>query len=53
MAENSPMNEKLNFDILIGSEFYWKFFNRNIINANEGPGAMETCLGLVLSGRGN
>ena len=50
MTENSPTNENLNIDILIGTDFYWKFYNRNVINANEGPVAMETCLGWVLSG---
>ena len=50
MTENSPTNENLNIDILIGTDFYWKFCNRNVINANEGPVAMETCLGWVLSG---
>ena len=51
LAENSPTNENLNIDILIGSDFYWIFFNGNVINANEGPVAMETCLGWVLGGR--
>ena len=51
LTENSPTNEKLNIDILIGSDFYWKFFNGNAINANEGPVAMEICLGWLLSGR--
>ena len=51
LAENSPTNEKLNIDILIGSDFYWEFFKGNAFNANEGPVAMETCLGLVLSRR--
>ena len=50
LAENSPTNENLNIDILINNDFYWKFFNWNIINANEGPVAMETCLGWVLGG---
>ena len=51
LAENSPTNENLNIDIFIGSDFYCKFFNGNVINADEGPVAMETCLGWVLSGR--
>ena len=46
LAENSTTNENLNIDILIG-----KFFNGNVINADEGPVTMETCLGWVLSGR--
>ena len=41
LAENSPLNEDLNIDILIGSDFCWKFFNGNVINANEGRVAME------------
>ena len=49
LAENSLTNEKLNVKILIGSDFYWKFFNVNVINANEGPVAMKT--GWVLRGR--
>ena len=49
-TENSPTNENLNIDVLIGSNFYRKIFNGNVINANEGPIATETCLGWVLSG---
>ena len=51
LAENSSMNENLNIDILIGSDFYWRFFNGIEINVNEGLVAMETCLGSVLSRR--
>ena len=40
LAENFPMNENLNIDILIGSDIYWNFFKGNVINANEGPVAM-------------
>ena len=25
LAENSPTNENLSIDIIIGSDFYWKF----------------------------
>ena len=50
MAENCHTNENLDIDILI-DKFYWKFFNGNLINANEGPVVMETCLDWVLGGR--
>ena len=50
LAETFSMNENLNIDILIGCDFYWKFFNRNVINVNEATLAMETFLGWVLSG---
>ena len=44
-AENSPTNENLNIEILINSNFYWKFFNGNAINVNESPVIMDTFLG--------
>ena len=50
-AENSLTNENLNIDVLIGSNFDRKFFNGNVINANEGSVATETCLVRMLSGR--
>ena len=51
MAENSSTNENLNIAILIGSDISWKFFQGNVINANEDPVAMETCLGWVIRRR--
>ena len=50
MAETFSMNGNLNIDILIGCDFYRKFFNRNVINVNEAALAMGTFLGWVLSG---
>ena len=50
MAETSPTNENLNIHISTGSDFYWNFFNGSVINANEGPVAIETCLGWVSGG---
>ena len=50
LAETFSMNENLNIDILIGCDFYRKFFNRNVINVNEAALAMGTFLGWVLSG---
>ena len=51
LAEIHPKSKHLNIDIVIGKNFYWKFFNGNVINANEGPVAMEIYLGWVLSRR--
>ena len=44
LAENCPTNKILNIDILIVGVFYWKFFNGNVINTNEDPVTMGTCL---------
>ena len=44
-VENPPTNENLNIEILIDSNFYWKFFNGNAINVNEDPVIMDTFLG--------
>ena len=43
-------DDKLNIDILIGSDNYWKLVTGEIINGDSGPTATKTRLGWVLTG---
>ena len=40
-------------DILVGADFYWTFVTGKVIRAPQGPTALETRLGWVLSGAAN
>ncbi len=42
--------ETLEVDVLIGSDFYWKFVTGETIRGSSGPVAIKTTLGWVLSG---
>ena len=42
--------DRLDVDILIGGNVYWKFVTHEAIEAEHGPVAVKTKLGLVLSG---
>ena len=44
---NNPCNR---IDVLIGSDFYWDFMNGDTIIGNEGPIAIKSKLGWLLSG---
>ena len=46
----AKMNEELNCEILVGANFYWQFLSGKCIKAYEGPIAMESILGWILSG---
>ena len=51
LADWNSGNNSLNVDILIGVDFYWKFFNNTIVKGDGGgPVAMGSILGYVLSG---
>ena len=51
LADENPSNLPLNIDILIGSDFYWNFFNSTFVKGDgQGPVAMSSKLGYVLSG---
>ena len=43
-------NEPLNCDILIGSNYYWHFLSGRCIRGEDGPVALESILGWILSG---
>ena len=47
---DAGMNQ-LKIDVLIGADCYWKFVMKNIVKINEGPVAIETMFGWVLSGQ--
>ena len=49
LADSNPENCALDIDILIGGDFYWQFFNSQIVKGKSGPVAMSSKLGYVLS----
>ena len=50
LADHSYGEDKLNIDILIGSDQYWNLVTGNMIRKATGPIAVHTRLGWVLSG---
>ena len=50
LADNSCGNDSLNVDILIGSDNYWKLVTGKVMHEADGPMAVHTRLGWVLSG---
>ena len=49
LADN-PMVENHGIDMLIGSDFYWRFVTGEILRGKEGPVGINTSLGWVLTG---
>ena len=49
LADVTP-DKTMNVDLLIGSDFYWEFVTGETIRGSEGPMAIKTILGWVLSG---
>ena len=43
-------DSSLQVDLLIGSDFYWQFVTGETVHGAEGPVAVKTTLGWVLSG---
>ena len=43
-------DEAMEIDLLIGSDFYWEFVTGETVRGSEGPVAIKTTLGWVLSG---
>ena len=50
---NSPMDERQRIDVLIGSDHYWDFITGEVIPGKNGPVAMSSKFGWVLSGPTN
>ena len=50
LADSNPRNTPLNVDILIGADYYWQFVSNNIIRCKDGPIAISSTLGYILSG---
>ena len=54
LADPMVINQKqLSVDILVGSDFYWQFMNGNTHRTEFGPIAVNTPLGIILSGSSN
>ena len=45
-----PQGNNLQVDMLIGSDLYWQFVTGEVVRGQEGPVAVGTTLGWVLSG---
>ena len=50
LADNPCGAEQIEVDMLIGSDHYWKLVTGKVISKGEGPTAVHTKLGWVLSG---
>ena len=50
LAEQSDLADTLEVDMLIGSDSYWSVVTGRIICGADGPVAVETRIGWVLSG---
>lgn len=51
LADYCAEGETLNVDILVGSDYYWNFVTGHTIRGTQGPTAIHTKLGCVLSGK--
>ena len=49
LADSANDGEEFDLDILIGSDYYWQLVTGHVIHGNDGPTAMHTKLGWVLS----
>ena len=49
LADVTP-DEAMEVDLLIGADFYWEFVTGETVRGSEGPVAIKTTLGWVLSG---
>ena len=47
---DTSQDEMLEVDMLIGSDFYWEFMTGEVVRGQDGPVAVNTTLGWVLSG---
>ena len=50
LADHCSEGETLNVDILVGSDYYWNLVTGHTIRGTQGPTAIHTKLGWVLSG---
>ena len=53
LADEAHSTERLDVDILIGSDLYWELVTGRVIRGDSGPVAIETKAGWVLSGPTN
>ena len=47
---DDPADETRGIDMLVGSDFYWRFVTGEVLRGEEGPVAIQTTLGWILSG---
>ena len=50
LADNNPRNLPLEIDILIGADHYWDFIYNKVVRGENGPVAVSSTLGYILSG---
>lgn len=50
LADSSDGNSAMEVDLLLGSDYYWELATGRVSRGEDGPVAMETKLGWVLSG---
>ncbi len=50
LADITTNKDALEVDILIGSDYYWRFATGRVLRGRAGPTAVHTRLGWVLSG---
>ena len=51
LADATDGHSKLSIDVLLGADHYWDFVTPEVITGPEGPCAVRTTLGWVLSGK--
>ena len=50
LADASDGNSRMEVDILVGCDYYWEFITGQTLRGDDGPIAIQTTLGWVLSG---
>ena len=50
LADGCNETSNLDVDVLIGGDYYWRFMTGKMIRGDDGPVALHTILGWVLSG---
>ncbi|XP_022792234.1 uncharacterized protein LOC111331393 [Stylophora pistillata] len=53
LADYSTGEDDIMVDILVGSDWYWKLVSRKVLRGEDGPTAIQTRIGWVLSGPTN
>ena len=50
LADSNPENLPMDIDILIGAQDYWNFIEQKTVRGTNGPTALASKLGYILSG---
>ncbi|XP_057302253.1 uncharacterized protein LOC130636526 [Hydractinia symbiolongicarpus] len=51
LADSNCNNRDLKVDVLLGADNYWKFFDGGIVRGEDGPVALNSKVGYIVSGR--